>query len=105
MNRNTIFAEPAELFSERFPYVLWPLNKAVYSLQPLPASASPAAARRWIGDLARSLKRRCALVLGPAECLYYDAGGNATWSDQPPTGGVAFKAAVAIPDLPSSYSA
>jgi hypothetical protein len=105
MSKNTIVAESHELFSESFPYVLWPLIPTVYSFQPIPPSVNREAALHWIADLTRSIRRKCALVLGPSDCVYYDATGQATWSDQPPTGGVAFRAAIAIPEPPANYSA
>jgi len=101
MTRNTLFAGPDHLLSENFPYVLWPITPSVYSLQPLPHTARRDAVHRWIADLSRALKRRAALVLSPSECVYFSGDGKAVWSNQPPTGGLAFRAELAIPQLPA----
>jgi hypothetical protein len=100
MSCQPIVASPRELLSDSFPYVLWPLKPLVYHIQTLPSTIERQLLREWLAYLSRALRRRCALVLGAQECIYFEADGTHRWSTEPPTGGFAFQADVAIPEPP-----
>lgn len=95
-----IFAEQHELLSESFPYVLWRLTPPAYHILHLPAASDRQVLLPWLSGLTRSLKRRCALVLSATECVYFESDGSHAASACPPTGGIAFSADIAVPQVP-----